>query len=396
MQGNQTMERTLRTRSRLAVAAVLFFGQAAWAADLTGTWSGVLDAAGQEMTVVFNLKNAEGSYSATMDVPSQGAKGIAVDTVDVNDREITFAIDSLGVGYSGQLAEDEQSIEGTFRQAGLEIPLRLERGEPGEEEKASPTRRRPQTPKPPFPYRSEEVRYENPRAEGVTLAGTLLIPEGEGPFPAVVFITGSGPTDRDETLAGHKVFLVIADYLSRRAIATLRFDDRGTAESTGDYAAATTFDFAEDAVAGVEYLKTRPRIDPSQIGLIGHSEGGLIAPIARTKSDDVAFMVLLAGPAIPGEQLILKQMEDILRQQGVAKGHDRPERRGGQATLCNHESRTERRQGGRADARGPGSPSGSATRKFGYSRQSPSSGAGTTSGGAPSSPTTRFQTLAEP
>ena len=288
--------------------------------DLTGAWAGELEAAGQKLTVVFNVEQDAGSYTATMDVPAQGAAGIPVDSFDVEDGAVTLAVSAAGLSYSGRLSEDGQAVEGTFSQAGMEIPLRLERGEGGEGETSSDqpvVQNRPQTPKPPFPYSSEEVRYENRRAEGVTLAGTLLIPDGEGPFPAVVFVTGSGPQDRDETLAGHKPFHVIADHLSRRGIATLRFDDRGTAESTGDHGAATSFDFADDVLAGVEYLKTRSEVDADQIGLIGHSEGGLIAPIAGTKSDDVSYMVLLAGPAIPGEELILKQMEDVLRTMDV-------------------------------------------------------------------------------
>jgi len=314
------MKLLTRTICGLTLATTICFSNTASAADLTGAWSGVLEAAGQKLTVVFNFKNDAGSYTATMDVPAQGANGIVVDSIDVSDGAVTLAVAAVGMTYSGKLSDDGHSIDGTYSQSGLEVQLRLERGYSGDASTKQDTlaaQNRPQMPKPPFPYSSEEVFYENSAAEGVTLAGTLLIPEGKGPFPAVVFITGSGPTDRDETMAGHKVFLVVADYLSRRGIATLRFDDRGTAESTGDYKAATSYDFADDALAGVAFLKTRSEIDPHQIGLIGHSEGGLIAPIAATKSGDVAFAVLLAGPAIPGEQLILKQMEDILRTMEV-------------------------------------------------------------------------------
>jgi uncharacterized protein len=179
---------------------------------------------------------------------------------------------------------------------------------------------RPQEPKPPFPYRAEEVSYENAGAK-VKLAGTLTIPEGKGPFPAVLLITGSGPQDRDESLLGHKPFLVLADYLTRRGIAVLRVDDRGVGKSTGKFAEATTFDFADDAQAGVNYLKSRSEVDGKRIGLVGHSEGGVIAPIVASRSSDVAFIVLLAGTGLTGEDIIYLQSKLIAQAEG-AKAND--------------------------------------------------------------------------
>jgi pimeloyl-ACP methyl ester carboxylesterase len=165
---------------------------------------------------------------------------------------------------------------------------------------------RPQEPKKPFPYHEESVVFEN-RAAGVKLAGTLTRPRVEGTVPAVVLLSMSGPQDRDETAFGHKPFLVLADYLTRQGIAVLRYDDRGFGKSTGKFLGATTADFAEDARAGVAYLKTRPEIDPKKIGLLGHSEGGAVGPLLASKSTDVAFLVLLGGPAVPGAELALKQ-----------------------------------------------------------------------------------------
>ena len=176
---------------------------------------------------------------------------------------------------------------------------------------------RPQTPKPPFPYRSEDVGYEN-TVQKVHLAGTLTLPEGKGPFPVVLLITGSGQQDRDESLLGHKPFLVLADYLTRRGIAVLRVDDRGAGGSTGDFAASTTADFVTDVQAGVAFLKTRADIDQKHIGLIGHSEGGIIAPIVAANDPSVAFIVMMAGSGVPGDQILLFQEKLAMEVAGVA------------------------------------------------------------------------------
>ena len=165
---------------------------------------------------------------------------------------------------------------------------------------------RPQEPKKPYPYIEEEVVYENKEAE-ITLAGTLTLPPGKSSFPAVLLITGSGPQDRDETVYGHYPFLVLADYLTRQGVAVLRVDDRGVGESTGDFSQATSEDFASDVLAGIGYLKTRKEINPEQIGLIGHSEGGLIAPMVAIKSPDVAFIILMAGTGLTGEEILYLQ-----------------------------------------------------------------------------------------
>ena len=166
---------------------------------------------------------------------------------------------------------------------------------------------RPQQPTRPFPYREEEVSYLNPRAPGVTLAGTLTIPPGKGPFPAVLLITGSGPQDRNETLFGHQPFFILADDLTRRGIEVLRVDDRGTEKSTGTFSGATTLDFAGDAEAGLAFLDTRPEVDHRRTGLIGHSEGAIIAPMIAAKDRHVAFIVMLAGSGVNGSQIVAEQ-----------------------------------------------------------------------------------------
>lgn len=181
---------------------------------------------------------------------------------------------------------------------------------------ASP--RRPQEPRKPYPYREEDVSYKN-QAQGNTLAATLTIPAGKGPFPAVVLITGSGPQDRDESLMGHKPFLVLSDYLTRKGIVVLRADDRGVGKSTGEFSGATTADFATDTEAGIAYLKTRPEVNPKLIGLVGHSEGGVIAPMIAARRSAVAFIVMLAGPGVPGDEIIVKQAELLAQSVGKSR-----------------------------------------------------------------------------
>ncbi len=169
-----------------------------------------------------------------------------------------------------------------------------------------PTRNRPQEPKEPLPYYFEAVSFKNPESD-IELAGTLILPKGTGKYPVVVMVSGSGPQDRNEELAGHKPFLVISDYLTRNGISVLRFDDRGVGESTGDFKKAISPDFASDVQSAVSYLKTRSEIDKDNIGLIGHSEGGVIAPMVASKTDDISFIVLMAGTGIPGSEILAMQ-----------------------------------------------------------------------------------------
>ena len=196
---------------------------------------------------------------------------------------------------------------------GKSSPLKLARVH----DNASLDRKRPQVPLKPYPYREEEVVIDNPKAEGVRLAGTLTIPAGKGPFTAAILITGSGPQDRDEALLGHRPFLILSDALTRHGIEVLRVDDRGTAKSTGKFAGATSADFATDTEAQIAFLKTRPEVNARKIGLIGHSEGGLIAPMIAARNPDVAFIVMLAGPGVTGDQILIAQQMLIARSDGV-------------------------------------------------------------------------------
>jgi fermentation-respiration switch protein FrsA (DUF1100 family) len=281
--------------------------------DIAGTWLGTLSVPGQELRIVFNIASVDGGLTATMDSPDQGATGIPTERVTFENGTLVIEVPAVPGGgrYQGSVSGDGQSIEGSWSQGTASIPVVLRKVDDVE------TPARPQEPAEPYPYLAEAVTYENPAAD-LTLSGTLTLPEGLRPFPAVVLVTGSGPQDRNETVMGHRPFLILADHLTREGIAVLRYDDRGVGESTGDFGAATSKDFASDALAGVRYLKARSEIDPGRIGLIGHSEGGLIAPLVAAESDEVAFIVLLAGPGITGEEIILLQSELIGRAQGLS------------------------------------------------------------------------------
>jgi len=260
-------------------------------ANISGKWLGTIKVPNEELRFAFEISETkEGGYTALGYSIDQGAMNIPMSTVTVTGDSLRIELESA-FAYEGRLQPDGNTITGNWIQ-GEVIPFEMKRVD------NIPGINRPQTPKKPYPYIEEEVTYEN-RTAGVTLAGTLTMPKGKGPFPAVVLISGSGQNNRDEEFHSHRPFMVLADYLTRRGIAVLRFDDRGVGGSTGDFSKATTGDFADDALAGIEFLKGRKEIDPKQMGLIGHSEGGMIGPIAATRSPDVAFIVMLGGPGEP-------------------------------------------------------------------------------------------------
>ena len=266
-----------------------------------------------KLTIVFNLqKDNADKYNATLDSPDQGAKGIPTESVTIKEDSILIKVPVIAGSYEGKIFTDSMKIDGKWKQGGMNLDLAVYKVDKVEEVK------RPQEPKEPFPYKVEEVTFEN-KTHKLTLAGTVTMPLEGSNFPAVIMITGSGGQNRDEELMGHKPFLVIADYLTRNGYAVLRYDDRGIAKSTGDHSLATTEDFASDALFAVDYLKTRNEINHSKIGLIGHSEGGMIAPIAAVQSDDVAFTILMAGIGIPGDSVIYLQGELIQRAEGTSE-----------------------------------------------------------------------------
>ena len=297
-------------KTRLIFLVTLLFSVSTFAQQITGDWHGALKVqAAMQLRIVFHISQNGDKYSATMDSPDQGAKGIPVSSTLFANSKLDISMPNLMAEYNGELQGD--SITGTFKQRGMSLPLNLTRHAVEEQ-----VIKRPQEPAPPFPYYSEEVTFTNPSA-GITLAGTLTLPKKEGKFPVVVLVTGSGSQNRDEEVFGHKPFLVIADYLTRNGIGVLRYDDRGFGKSTGDFQKALTPDFASDVESAVSYLKSRKDIDQKKIGLIGHSEGGNIAPIVASKSKDIRFIVMLAGTGLRGDRLLVLQQELIGRASGA-------------------------------------------------------------------------------
>ncbi len=292
----------------LCLVAMLMTGTLP-AQEITGSWSGRISVSGIKLRLVFHIQQSEQGLSATLDSPDQGAKGIPCDTVTFNPFALRIVMRSLGASYDAVLAND--TLKGTFSQMGMKMPLDMVRNDT-----SGVVSKRPQEPRPPFPYHTEEVTFVNP-TDDITLAGTLTLPAKEGKYPVVVLISGSGPQNRDEELMGHKPFLVIADYLTRNGIGVLRYDDRGTAQSGGRFSTATSPDFSNDAEAAVEYLRTRHEVDSLRIGLIGHSEGGVIAPMVAARNKRVSFIVMLAGVGVPGHELMKTQVEDIAKASGV-------------------------------------------------------------------------------
>lgn len=302
---------------RILVRAVLMAAllvpavAAAQTAPVAGDWYGTLDA-GVKIPLVVHIQP---DGTASVDSPSQGAMGLAAKAALSGDQ-LKLELAAPPARFEGKVAADGKAIVGQWIQGGR-LPLSLTRTP--QPVAAAP---RPQTPKPPFPYRAEEVSYLNP-VSGLKLAGTLTLPPGEGPFPVALLITGSGPQDRDETLFDHKPFLVLADALTRRGVAVLRVDDRGVGGSARDEKEATTRDFATDVAAGVAYLRGRRDIDPARVGLIGHSEGGVIAPLVAAEDPRIAFIVLMAGTGVPGDQLLPRQYHDIYLASGAGEAEAR-------------------------------------------------------------------------
>ena len=291
--------------------------------DIDGAWAGVIDTGTAKLRLVFHITNTEDGLAATMDSPDQGVTGLPVTGVTRNASALKLELKQAGAVFEGKIDENLTTIDGTWSQGGGSEPLLLKRAK--DADAAQLERRRPQTPVKPYPYRDEDVSYPNKTAN-ITLAATVTIPPGKGPFPAVLLIAGSGRNDRDESLPmfGHSPFLVLSDYLTRKGIVVLRADKRGVGKSGGDYATATTSDFASDVKAGVAYLEARPEVDHHRIGLIGHSEGGVIAPMVAAADPSVAFIVMMAGPGVPGEDIIVEQT--LLIAEASGESHEEAEK----------------------------------------------------------------------
>jgi alpha/beta superfamily hydrolase len=297
----------MRTQTILIAACLLAFviKTNAQQADFNGTWEGKISV-GVDLRVIFHVaRNENGSFTTTTDSPDQDAFNIPCDATIVSGDSIRIEMKGMNAVYAGKLISDS-AITGHLTQ-GFSIPLTLKRST-----REANLPKRPQTPLPPFPYKSEDVEYDN-ADKSQHFGATITIPEGKGPFPAAVLITGSGPQDRDETISAHKIFAVLADALTRNGIVVLRVDDRGMGKSTGHFSSSTSADFAKDVNVSLDYLLTRPEVNKKKIGMIGHSEGGMIAPLVAVERKDIDFMVLLAGPGVKITQLMVEQNEAMMK-----------------------------------------------------------------------------------
>ncbi len=304
-------------RAALALAAVTGLAAAAVAVeppaidlDLAGHWEGAIATVTGDLVVRVDLERTAEGWRGSLDIPQQGARGLALTGVEVEGGRVRFALAGVPGDPSFDGAFLDGEIRGTFTQTSSRLPFRL-----GREAVVGPVR--PQEPRPPFPYRSEEVRVASGEVE---LSGTLSLPAGPGPFPAIVLLSGSGAQDRDGEILGHRPLLLLADGLTRRGMAVLRCDDRGVGGSSGNLAAATTESLAGDALAAVDFLAGRPEVIATRIGLLGHSEGGLVAALAAARRPSVAFVVLLATPGVPGRELLPLQVQRLALAGGAAPG----------------------------------------------------------------------------
>ncbi|MCK9281580.1 MAG: alpha/beta fold hydrolase, partial [Melioribacteraceae bacterium] len=309
-------------RSITVIFISLFFSiQSYGQSKLIGDWEGLLNIGSKKIRMLIHINSDGNGYKSKMDSPDQGALSLPLSVTEVKGDSLTISDPKLMIKIAGEYSTNtenvkKQSIEGAkaqsdsiianFFQNGAKIPINFGRSDTKEY-----VINRPQTPKPPFPYKSEEVKFANVKAGGIKLAGTLTLPNDTPNPPIAILISGSGAQNRNEKGFEHEPFLILSDYLSRNGIAVLRFDDRGTAESEGNFKSATSFDFSTDAEAALFYLQSRKDVDTKKIGLIGHSEGGMIAPMIAARNSDVAFVVSMAGPAVPLDQLMLKQIEEL-------------------------------------------------------------------------------------
>jgi len=281
-----------------------FFAQSQTSVD--GDWTGKLSFGGNSLDLNFMIYQDQGQYYSSLSVPAQSLMDYQSSQTTLVDSLLTIEIEPLGIRYQGQWKKTD-TIVGNFVQNGMSLKLNLIRG--------NTKLKRPQEPLPPYPYKVEQITFENTSA-GIQLSGTLSLPNKEGNHPAVILISGSGPQDRNSYIMGHKPFLLLAHELTQQGIAVLRFDERGVGRSEGDFRKASLDDFIEDVRSGFKYLKNRDEIDTENIGLLGHSLGGILAPQLAT-TEDVAFLVLLAAPGVNGNRLMLKQRADFLELRGM-------------------------------------------------------------------------------
>ncbi len=309
----------------LALTLALALGVSSAQADesLQGDWQGAISIMGQELGIAAHFTGEGPALAVTLDIPAQNAMGLPMQNVSYQHPNVHFEIPGAAVAVFEGTVEGDR-ISGDYLQSGLKgtFTLQKQSAAEGAATESAATESATVADAEPVPYTEEEVEFTNGEFR---LAGTLTLPESSGPFPAVVMITGSGPQNRDEELFGFKPFRVIADHLTRAGIAVLRYDDRGVGGSTGDTSTATSADFATDALAAVHLLKQRDDIDSSKIGVIGHSEGGIVGPMVA-QSGELAFVVILAGPSLSGTEILYEQGAKILQANGATEEELRQQR----------------------------------------------------------------------
>jgi pimeloyl-ACP methyl ester carboxylesterase len=285
---------------------IAFLAMNVFSQDISGVWHGIAtNPENKEITFVFLFEKNDEAFNTTMAVPTFEVSDIKPKATTFENGILSIDGSNVGIKYEGKLNETTKQFEGAYTEGGTKLILNLTKGNP-----KIAALKRPQMPGKPYPYFEEEVVFENTKAN-IVLAGTFTRPSQKGKYPVVILISGSGRHDRDGSIPTHKPFLVLSDYLTRKGIAVLRFDDRGFGESTGDYSKATTADFAQDVLSAVLYLKSRKDIDAKHIGLIGHSEGGIIAPFAANQTKDISFIVTLAATGIPGSEVSVMQSKSL-------------------------------------------------------------------------------------
>lgn len=274
--------------------------------DISGVWHGTAkNPDNKEVLFVFLFESTPNGLISTMAVPTFEVSDIKPKTTTFEDGILKIDGSNVGMAYKGTWNETTGQIEGTYREGSMKLALELKKGNP-----KMAKLNRPQEPVKPYPYYEEEVLFTNTEA-GISLSGTFTRPVKDGKYPAVILISGSGRHDRDGSMMEHRPFWVLSDYLTRKGIAVLRYDDRGFGKSTGNFSKATTADFAQDVLSAVSYLTSRSDINPKQIGLIGHSEGGIIAPLAANKSANISFIVTMAATGIPGSEVAVMQSKTL-------------------------------------------------------------------------------------
>jgi len=301
----------------MIIVLLLLAARGSFAQSVAGDWYGSLNMKGTLIPIIYHIVKNGDTFVSTMDSPDQGALGLATDKTTFLNNQITIEASKYNIKYSGSFIPDSNKIKGFFTRGTVALPLDLSNHKVNST--APPQEARPQDPKD-FPYKQEDVMFLNPRG-GNRLAGTLTIPVSGHVSKIVILITGSGPQNRNEEVKAfnHRPFLVWSDWLTRQGIAVLRYDDRGIGQSTGNFMSSTTADFADDAEAAVKYIKSRSDLKDLSIGLMGHSEGGMIAPVVASRNKDVKFIILLAGPAVPIVQLMIKQSDDQMRLGGASE-----------------------------------------------------------------------------